>query len=88
MLLNLPPRATKRAGPIPGFYEDSVMSNGFSRLILSSVLLAPVAAFAAVPAAVTSALTDAGADVATIGGAILVVVIAIVGFNYLRRVMH
>jgi hypothetical protein len=43
---------------------------------------------AAVPAAVTTAITDATADVATIGGAVLVVIITIATFIWLRRPMH
>lgn len=45
-------------------------------------------AHAAVPAAVTTAITDATADVATIGGAVLIVVITIATFMWLRRPMH
>lgn len=42
-------------------------------------------AFAAVPASVTTGITEAVTDAGTIGAAILGVVIAIVGFNWLRR---
>jgi hypothetical protein len=59
-------------------------------------ILSPLAVFiagigaaqAAVPAAVTTAIDDATADVATIGGAVLVVAITIATFMWLRRPMH
>lgn len=44
-------------------------------------------ASAAIPAAVTTAITDGVADVTTIGGSILAVVVAIVGFGWLRRII-
>ncbi len=43
--------------------------------------------YAAVPASVTTGISDALADVGTIGAAILGVVIAIVAFGWLRRVI-
>jgi len=46
-----------------------------------------VPAFAAVDAAVTSALSDAKADGATVGGAVLVVIVAIAAFKYIRRAL-
>lgn len=42
-------------------------------------------AHAEVPAAVTAALTAAGEDSATIGGLVLVVIIGIAAFKYMRR---
>lgn len=51
------------------------------------VSLAPMSAFADVPASVTTAISDSVTDVGTIGAAILGVVIAIVVFNWLRRVI-
>lgn len=42
-------------------------------------------AFAEVPAAVTTALTEGGTDVATLGGAVLVVIIGIAVWKYMRR---
>ena len=47
--------------------------------------LLPVAAFAELPAAVTTAITAAGTDAGVMGGAILVVLIGIVAFKYLRK---
>lgn len=45
-------------------------------------------AMAAVPAAVTSAITDAGADAVIVAGAILVVVVSLLGFRYMRKELH
>lgn len=45
-------------------------------------------ASADVPAAVTSAITTTTTDVATIGGAVLVVAITIATFIWLRKPMH
>lgn len=44
--------------------------------------------YAAVPQTVTDAIAEAVTDIGTIGALILGVVIAIVGFNWLRRVMR
>lgn len=44
-------------------------------------------AMAAVDPAVTTALSDAKADGATIGGAVLVVIVAIAAFKYIRRAL-
>lgn len=46
-----------------------------------------MAAHADVPAGVTTAITAAGADATTIGGAVLVVLIGIAAFKYMRRAM-
>jgi len=51
-----------------------------------SLLMGP--AHAAVPASVTTGISDAVADVTTIGAAILGVVIVIAAFAWLRRVIH
>jgi hypothetical protein len=45
------------------------------------------AANAAVPAGVTSALSDAGTDGITVAGAVLVVVVGIAAFKYMRRAL-
>ncbi|PTT55534.1 major capsid protein [Aeromonas sp. HMWF014] len=42
-------------------------------------------AFAAVDAAVTTKLTEAGTDAAVIGGAVLVLIIGIAAFKFMRR---
>ncbi|WP_084675394.1 MULTISPECIES: major capsid protein [Methylomicrobium] len=44
-------------------------------------------AAAAVPAGVSTALGDAAADAATIGGLALVAVVAAVAFQYMRRAL-
>jgi len=44
-------------------------------------------AFAAVPTEVTTAITAAGTDAAVIGGAVLVVIVGIAAFKYMRRAM-
>lgn len=48
-------------------------------------LLATAPAFAAVDAAVTTAISGAGTDAAVIGGAVLAVLIGIAAFKWLRR---
>lgn len=50
----------------------------------SSLALAG-SSFAAVPADVTTAISSVGTDGATIGGAVLTVIIGIVAFKYLRK---
>jgi hypothetical protein len=47
--------------------------------------VAPVAAFAAVPTEVTSALADGKADALTVAGLGLVIIIAIAAFKYMRK---
>ncbi len=42
-------------------------------------------AYAAVPADVTTALEDAKTDAMTVGGLVLVVIIAIAAFKFIRR---
>lgn len=51
-----------------------------------SVLVAG-SAFAEVPAAVTTAITESGTDAAVIGGAVLVVIVGIAAFKYMRRAL-
>lgn len=46
-----------------------------------------VPAMAAVDASVTTALSDAKADGATVGAAVLVVIVAIAAFKYIRRAL-
>lgn len=59
----------------------------FKKIAGVVVAVAPMSAFAEVPATVTTAIGDAVTDVGTIGAAILGVVIGIVVFNWLRRVI-
>lgn len=49
------------------------------------VALAPLSAFAAVPADVTTAITTAGTDMATVASAVFVAIIALLGFKLMRR---
>ena len=51
----------------------------------ASLFLAAGSAMAAVPAEVTTAMTDAKADSLTVAGLALVVIIAIAAFKYMRR---
>ena len=54
-------------------------------LVLGGSVAAVSTASAAVPVAITTALTDAGTDGATIAGAVLLVIIGIATFKYIRR---
>jgi len=60
-----------------------------STRIASGVVLASVASvsMAAVDAGVTTALTTAGTDGATVGSAVLVVIVGIAAFKYIRRAL-
>lgn len=49
------------------------------------VAASTVPAFAAVDAAVTTKLTEAGTDAAAIGAAVLALIIGIAAFKYMRR---
>lgn len=62
-----------------------LLKKGFAALV--TFLGFTSVSYAAVPASVTTGISDALADVGTIGAAILGVVIAIVAFNWLRRVI-
>lgn len=55
---------------------------------LGALMLATSQAQAAVAAGVTAAITDGVADVGIIGAGILLVVVAIAGFNWLRKPVH
>ncbi len=44
-------------------------------------------AMAAVPVTVTTAISDAGADAATVGAAVLVVIVGIYAFKLLRKAL-
>lgn len=50
---------------------------------LSGVLAVP--AFAAVPATVTTALTDAQADAVSVAGLVVAIIVAVAAFRYMRR---
>lgn len=64
------------------------MTTASKAALASSVVVAPSifkTASAAIPEGVTTALTTAVTDAATLGGAVLLVFASIVGFKYLRR---
>lgn len=44
-------------------------------------------AFAALPVGVTDAVTTAGTDAAVVGGAVLVVLVGIMAFKWIRKAM-
>lgn len=48
-------------------------------------LVSPVAAYAAVPASVTTALADMQADALTVAGVFLVAIIAVTAFLFMRK---
>lgn len=54
---------------------------------LSAIALASTSAFAALPVNVTTAMTDATADAAELGGLALVAILAAVAFKYARRAL-
>lgn len=56
-----------------------------AKLAALAALSAPVVAFAAIPADVTAALTEAKTDVNTIGGAVFIIVIAIAAWRLMKR---
>lgn len=63
------------------------------RKIATKVSLGSVAALAAgaamadVPAGVTTAISSAGTDAATVGSAVLVVIVGIFAFKWIRRAL-
>lgn len=54
----------------------------------SALLGSVVSAFAAVPTDVSTAITTAGADMATVAGAVFVAIIGLLGFKLMRRAAH
>lgn len=66
-----------KSGPVEKFM--------FKKIGGAVVAVAPLSAFAEVPATVTSAITSAGADAVTVASAVLVVVVGLLGFRYMRR---
>ena len=53
--------------------------------LLASAGLVSVQAYAAVPVAVSTAITDAGADAATVAGAAFVAILGLLAFRWMRR---
>ena len=58
-----------------------------ARIAAGSTVLVAGSAFAAVDAAVSTALGTSATDVATIGGLVLVVIVGAMTFKYLRRAL-
>lgn len=54
-------------------------------LVLSGLVVTSGSAFAAVPASVTTALTDAATDSVTVAGLALAIIVGIAAFKYMRR---
>jgi len=92
---NLPTRVFYRRVKKRGFLSNLkirffIMSNFARKLLISSLMalgLTLEQAQAAVDAGVTTAISNAGADGATIGGAVLAVIVGIAAFKYLRRAL-
>lgn len=59
----------------------------FKRIAIGAGLALPLSAFAAVPADVTSSITTAGTDAAVVGAAVLVVLVGIAAFKWLRKAL-
>lgn len=60
---------------------------GAVSLFVALSVVSAVPAMAAVDSGVTTALSDAKADGATVGGAVLVVIVAIAAFKFIRRAL-
>ena len=56
----------------------------FKKIAGVVVSVAPLSSFAAVPATVTDAITAAGTDAGVIGAAVLVVVVGLLAYKYMR----
>lgn len=64
------------------------MNKFFRRVMpLGGVALLASQARAAVPADVTTAITTAGTDAATVGAAVLVVIVGIAAFKWIRKAL-
>lgn len=59
--------------------------NTLRGLVAASVLVVAGAAQAAVPEAVTTAITGAGTDGATVAGAVIVAIVGIWAFSLIRK---
>ena len=54
----------------------------------AAAVVTPLASYAAVPTDVSTAITTAGADMATVAGAVFVAIIGLLGFKLMRRAAH
>jgi len=61
--------------------------NKIKALFVAGSVVVASAVQAAVPAGVTTAIETAGTDATTIGGAVLIVMVGIAAFKYMRRAM-
>ncbi len=59
--------------------------NKIKALFVAGSVLVASAVQAAVPAGVTTAIETAGTDASTIGGGVLIVLVGIAAFKYMRR---
>lgn len=57
----------------------------FKKIAGTVVAVAPMAAFAAVPTEVTTALTDMKADALVVAGVVLVAIIAVAAIKFIRK---
>lgn len=57
------------------------------QLVALFAAAASTAAMADVPTEATAAITEAGSDAAVIGAAVLVVIVGIAAFKYMRRAL-
>ena len=64
-----------------------VRKHGMKAAITTFGLTAVQSAMAAVPAAVTTALSDGLADATTVAGAALIIVVGVAVFKYMRRAL-
>ncbi len=64
-----------------------MFSKAKTTLMLALVALFPSLAFAAVPADVSTAITGAGTDIATLGAAVIVVMVGIKVWKWIQRVL-
>lgn len=55
------------------------------KIVSLAVIVSPLSAFAAVPADVTTALTDMKADALTVAGVVLVAIIAVAAVKFIRK---
>lgn len=57
----------------------------FKKIAGLVVAISPALAFAEVPTAVTTAISTAGTDMATVAGAVFVAIIGLLGFKLMRK---
>ena len=60
----------------------------FKRAIAAGALALPMAAFADVPTAVSTALSDAATDGVTVAGLVIVAIVGIYAFSLMRRALR